>query len=72
MPIKTINQGNLCVTFNMGECTYYIFEYLKERIEEGYSVKLDEPLFRGLKYPHFVKPTVILGMFQRLNKELKA
>lgn len=72
MPIKTINQGNLCITFNTGECSYYIFEYLNERIEEGYSVKPKDPLFRGLKYPHFMKPAVILRLFQRLNKELKA
>lgn len=71
MPIKTVNQGNLCITFNTGECTYYIFEYLKERIKEGYSVKAEDPLFRGLKYPHFMKPAVILKMFQRINKELK-
>lgn len=71
MPIKTINQGNLCVTFNTGECSYYIFEYLKKRIKEGYSVNPEDPLFRSLKYPHFMKPAVILRMFQRLNKELK-
>ncbi len=71
MPIKTINQGNLCVTFNTGECSYYIFEYLNERIEEGYSVEPEDPLFRGLKQPHFMKPAVILRMFQRLNKDLK-
>lgn len=71
MPIKTINQGNLCITFNTGECSYYIFEYLKERINAGYSVNPDDALFRGLEYPHFMKPAVILRMFQRLNKELK-
>ena len=72
MPIKTVNQGNLCITFNTGECSYYIFEYLKERIKKGYSVESDDPLFRGLKHPHFMKPAVILRMFQRLNKELKS
>lgn len=71
MPIKTVNQGNLCVTFNTGECSYYIFKYLNERIKEGYSVRPEDSLFRGLKYPHFMKPAVILRMFQRLNKELK-
>lgn len=71
LPIKTINQGNLCITFNTGESSYYIFEYLKERIKKGYSVNPEDPLFRGLKYPHFMKPAVILRMFQKLNKELK-
>lgn len=71
MPIKTVNQGNLCVTFNTGECSYYIFKYLNERIKEGYSVRPEDSLFIGLKYPHFMKPAVILRMFQRLNKELK-
>jgi len=46
MPIKTVNQGNLCVTFSSGECSYYIFEYLNERIEEGYSVNPEDFLFR--------------------------
>jgi integrase len=46
-PEKTKRYGNLCITFNTGECTYYIFEHLKERIEEGYSVELESPLFRS-------------------------
>jgi integrase len=71
MPVKTANQGNLCITFNTGECSYYIFEYLKKRIKEGYSLNPEDPLFRGLKHPHFMKPAVILRLFQRLNKELK-
>lgn len=71
MPIKTVNQGNLCITFNSSECSHYIFEYLKERIKEGYSVNPEDSLFRSLKHPHFMKPAVILRMFQRLNKELK-
>lgn len=46
-PEKTKKDGNLCITFNSGECTYFIFEHIKERIEEGYSVELESPLFRS-------------------------
>ncbi len=46
-PEKTKKDGNLCITFNTGECTNFIFKHIKARIEEGYSVELESPLFRG-------------------------
>ncbi|KZX16718.1 phage integrase family protein [Methanobrevibacter cuticularis] len=44
-PEKTKKEGNLCITFNTGECSYFIFEHLKERIKEGCTVELESPLF---------------------------
>lgn len=70
IPQKTKKEGNLCITFNTPECTNYIFEYLIERIDKKYSVKPEDPLFRGLKHPYFMKPAVILRLFQHLNKKL--
>lgn len=46
-PEKTKMDGNLCITFNTGECTHFIFEHIKENIEEGYLVELESPLFRS-------------------------
>lgn len=68
MPVKTIREGNLCITFNTGECAFYIFKYLEERIVDGYSVNSEDPLFRSLKHPYFMKPATVLVMFQMLNK----
>ena len=66
IPQKTKKEGNLCVTFNTPECTNHIFEYLKERIDKRYSIEPEDPLFRGLKHPHYMKPAVILRLFQQL------
>jgi integrase len=46
-PEKTKRDGNLCITFSTGESSYFIFEHIKETIEEGYSVELESPLFRS-------------------------
>jgi integrase len=70
MPKKTKKRGNLCITFNSGECSYYIFEYLKERDSLGYSLKPDTPLFHTYKNPDFLSNNAIPRMFQKLNNEL--
>ncbi|MCL2115069.1 MAG: hypothetical protein FWH29_02485 [Methanobrevibacter sp.] len=70
MPKKTNKRGNLRITFNSGECSYYLFEYLKERDNLGYSLTPDTPLFHTFKNPDFLSNNAIPRIFQRLNSEL--
>ena len=70
LPKKTQKQGNLCITFNTGESSYYIFEYLKERDNKGQSLKLETPLFHTFRSPNFFSNNSIQRIFKRLNNEL--
>ncbi|MCL2115066.1 MAG: hypothetical protein FWH29_02470 [Methanobrevibacter sp.] len=70
MPKKTKKQGNLCITFNSGKCSHYIFEYLKERDSLEYSLAHDTPLFHTFKSPNFFSNNTIQRIFQRLNNKL--
>lgn len=70
IPKKTKKQGNLCITFNSAESTYYIFKYLKERNSLGHSLALDTPLFHTFRSPNFFSNNTIQRIFQRLNNEL--
>lgn len=70
-PEKTKKDGNLCITFNTGECTHFIFEHLKDRIEEGYSVAMDSSLFRSEgRSSDFLSVDWLRKILQRLNESL--
>ena len=70
-PEKTKKEGNLCITFNTGECTYFIFEHIKERIKEGHSVELESALFRNSGSSDFLSADWLRRILQRLNNNLK-
>ncbi|MBZ9570564.1 hypothetical protein KQY27_03265 [Methanobrevibacter sp. TMH8] len=70
-PLKTRKRGNLCITFNTGECTQFIFQHLKERLQTNELITPKSPLFYGRKKPHFLTTDSIIKLCQRLNKELK-
>ena len=69
-PEKTQKEGNLCITFNTGECGYYIFEHLKERIKEGYSIELESALFRNSGTSKFLSADWLRRILQNLNTNL--
>ena len=70
-PEKTKKEGNLCITFNTPECTYFIFEHIKERIKEGYSVELESALFRNSGSSDFLSADWLRRILQSLNGSLK-
>jgi len=71
-PEKTRRDGNLCITFNTGECSYFIFEHIKDRIEEGYSVEMESPLFRSNgRISEFLTADWLRRILQSLNVSLK-
>lgn len=69
-PAKTSNRGNVCITYNTGECTQHIFQYLKERIKNNISVKPKTPLFHSYLNKGFLKSNAIIKIFQRINDKL--
>lgn len=69
-PEKTKNEGNLCITYNTGECSYYIFEHIKERIEEGHSVELESALFRNTGNHDFLTADWLRRILKSLNLSL--
>ncbi|WP_409200046.1 hypothetical protein [Methanobrevibacter sp. DSM 116169] len=71
IPEKTKKDGNLCITFNTGECSYFIFKHIKARMEEGYSVELEAPLFRGSgRISEFITVDWLRRILQNLNTDL--
>jgi len=70
-PEKTKKEGNLCITFNTGYCTHFIFKHIKARLEEGYSVELESPLFRGSgRISEFITVDWLRRILQSLNVSL--
>lgn len=69
-PEKTQKEGNLCITFNTGESSYFIFEHLKERIKEGYSVELESALFRNTGSSDFLSVDWLRRILKSLNTSL--
>ncbi|WP_042703189.1 hypothetical protein [Methanobrevibacter arboriphilus] len=66
-PEKTQKEGNLCITFNTGESSYFIFEHIKE----GYSVELESTLFRNSGSSDFLSSDWLRRILQSLNASLK-
>lgn len=70
-PEKTKKDGNLCITFNTGECTHFIFEHIKDRIKEGHSVELESPLLRSTgRISEFVTVDLLGRILNNLNHSL--
>lgn len=69
-PSKTKNEGNLCITFNTGECTKFIFQHLEERIEKNISIAHNSSLFYGLRSPHFLQARTVINLCKKINMEL--
>lgn len=68
MPKKTEDEGNIALTFNTPEAVEYIFNYLNERKEKGYSIEPETPLFRSLQHKSFFLADSVVKMFNKLNK----
>ena len=70
-PEKTKKDGNLCITFNTGECSYFIFKHIKARLDEGYPVELESPLFGGTgRFSNFLTVDWLRRILQSLNVSL--
>jgi len=71
-PEKTKKDGNLCITYNTGESSYFIFKHIKARIEEGYPIELESPLFRGTgRISEFITVDWLRRILKTLNLNLK-
>ena len=71
IPQKTSKDGNICITYNTHECIDYLKKYLEDRVNNNYSVELDDPLFRSKKTGDYLNTDSIDKLFQKLNKSLK-
>jgi integrase len=70
-PEKTKKDGNLCITYNTGECSYFIFKHIKARLDEGYPVDLESPLFGGTgRFSNFLTVDWLRRILQSLNVAL--
>ena len=69
MPSKTDDKSQLTMTFNTPECSEYIWQYLKERIQKKGELKPTDPLFVGRTNKR-VKIGSLEKMYQRLNTRL--
>ena len=69
IPRKTINQSNICITFNTPEASRYIIDYLKQRLERGETLNNDSFLFTSTKNKQYsIKG--FLWVFSSVNDEL--
>ena len=74
MPIKTIKNSQLCVTFNTPESSTYLWQYLHERVEFNIRkgrkpLEPNDPLF-ATSTNNELKSTAIEQLFQRINTQL--
>jgi integrase len=69
-PLKTEKEGNLCITFNTGECTKFIFQHLEERIKKNKSVAFNSSLFYSPISPHFLSTGRLMDILLKINMEL--
>ncbi|WP_405305581.1 tyrosine-type recombinase/integrase [Methanobrevibacter sp.] len=69
MPTKTDDKSQLAMTFNTPECSEYLWQYLKERIDKKGELKPSDPLFAN-RSNRRIKIGSLEKMFQRLNKQL--
>ena len=69
MPSKTDDKSQLAMTFNTPECSEYLWQYLKERIQKNGELKPDDPLFVGRTNKR-VSIGSLEKMYQRINDRL--
>ena len=74
MPVKTIKNSQLCVTFNTPESSTYLWQYLHERVEFNIKkgrkpLEPNDPLF-ATSTNNELKSTAIEQLFQRINTQL--
>lgn len=74
MPVKTIKNSQLCVTFNTPESSTYLWQYLHERVEFNIRkgrkpLEPNDPLF-ATSTNNELKSTAIEQLFQRINTQL--
>ena len=69
MPSKTDDKSQLAMTFNTPECSEYLWQYLKERIEKNGELKPEDPLIIN-RSNRRMSISSLEKMYQRINKRL--
>ncbi len=69
MPSKTDDKSQLAMTFNTPECSEYLWQYLKERIQKNGELKPTDPLFVGRTNKR-VSIGSLEKMYYRINERL--